>query len=313
MRSPIIAHRLAGRHRGRRGDGPGRRERRRSSPAPPTISTHRPPRPTTASTSPTSTPSRPAPEHDARPERGRAPHPCRRQGRGVPHGRAVRAQGRHATRTAGRTSPIACGSPRRSPTATAARPRPTWSAGRPAPAAARNVWTGKVVADGPDHRLQARASHCATSRAAARPSPASATIRSSSTCPGFVEFKNELLGGIDRTCGTLLGGFTGTDTFAGTNVLSIAIRVPERQARRHRQLDRRLRDHVRPVQRRLEADRPHGPAGDQHRVQRPASCRRLGTTTALEKDAFNAQRPTQRPRDHDRQRRRPCSTRSATS
>ena len=43
--------------------------------------------------------------------------------------------------------------------------------------------------------------------------------------PGFVQFKNELLKGTTNL-GTLLGGFTGQDTFAGTNVLSIAIRVP---------------------------------------------------------------------------------------
>jgi len=49
---------------------------------------------------------------------------------------------------------------------------------------------------------------------------------------GFIQFKSELLAG-NTTLGTpgggpgsLLGGFTGTDTFAGTNVLSLAIRVP---------------------------------------------------------------------------------------
>jgi hypothetical protein len=49
---------------------------------------------------------------------------------------------------------------------------------------------------------------------------------------GFIQFKSELLEGTTDLgmpgggAGTLLGGFTGTDTFAGTNVLSIAIRVP---------------------------------------------------------------------------------------
>ena len=43
--------------------------------------------------------------------------------------------------------------------------------------------------------------------------------------PGFVEFKKQLLAG-STDLGVLLGGFTGTDTFAGTNVSSIAIEVP---------------------------------------------------------------------------------------
>ncbi|MGH2475087.1 MAG: DUF4331 family protein, partial [Candidatus Limnocylindrales bacterium] len=43
--------------------------------------------------------------------------------------------------------------------------------------------------------------------------------------PGFVEFKTQLLAG-STDLGVLLGGFTGADTFAGTNVSSIAIEVP---------------------------------------------------------------------------------------
>ena len=43
--------------------------------------------------------------------------------------------------------------------------------------------------------------------------------------PGFVTFKTNLLAG-STDLGVLLGGFTGTDTFAGTNVSSIAIEVP---------------------------------------------------------------------------------------
>jgi hypothetical protein len=43
--------------------------------------------------------------------------------------------------------------------------------------------------------------------------------------PGFVEFKHQLLAG-STNLSVLLGGFTGTDTFAGTNVSSIAIEVP---------------------------------------------------------------------------------------
>lgn len=45
--------------------------------------------------------------------------------------------------------------------------------------------------------------------------------------PGFVQFKSELLKGA-TALPTLLGGFTGTDTFAGTNVSAIALWVPNR-------------------------------------------------------------------------------------
>ena len=43
--------------------------------------------------------------------------------------------------------------------------------------------------------------------------------------PGFVEFKKQLLAG-STDLGVLLGGFTGVDTFKGTNVSTIAIEVP---------------------------------------------------------------------------------------
>ena len=43
--------------------------------------------------------------------------------------------------------------------------------------------------------------------------------------PGFVEFKKQLLAG-STNLGVLLGGFTGVDTFKGTNVSTIAIEVP---------------------------------------------------------------------------------------
>lgn len=43
--------------------------------------------------------------------------------------------------------------------------------------------------------------------------------------PGFVEFKKQLLAG-STDLPTLLGGFTGVDTFKGTNVSTIAIEVP---------------------------------------------------------------------------------------
>ncbi len=43
--------------------------------------------------------------------------------------------------------------------------------------------------------------------------------------PGFVEFKHQLVGG-STDLGVLLGGFTGKDTFKGTNVTSIALELP---------------------------------------------------------------------------------------
>lgn len=43
--------------------------------------------------------------------------------------------------------------------------------------------------------------------------------------PGFVNFKTKLLAGV-TDLSVLTGGFSGTDTFAGTNVSSIAIEVP---------------------------------------------------------------------------------------
>ena len=51
---------------------------------------------------------------------------------------------------------------------------------------------------------------------------------------GFIQFKGELLKGNTTLgapgggAGSLLGGFTGTDTFAGTNVSSIALWIPDR-------------------------------------------------------------------------------------
>ena len=43
--------------------------------------------------------------------------------------------------------------------------------------------------------------------------------------PGFVEFKKQLLAG-STDLSVLLGGFTGNDTFAGTNITSIVLEVP---------------------------------------------------------------------------------------
>jgi hypothetical protein len=46
--------------------------------------------------------------------------------------------------------------------------------------------------------------------------------------PGFVQFKTNLLAG-STDLGELTGGFTGMDTFAGTNVSSIVIELPHRR------------------------------------------------------------------------------------
>ena len=166
-------------------------------------------------------------------------------------------------------------------------------------AAARNVWSGKVVATGltTPYKHGVKVAHVMGGGAVfagVRDDPFFFDL------PGFVEFKSQLLGG-STNLGTLLGGFTGTDTFAGTNVLSIAIRLPGRQARRHRQLDRRVRDHLHPVQRRLEADRPRRPSGDQHRVQRADPAGDLGLQRARE-GRLQRPAPVRGPLDHHRQR-----------
>ncbi len=90
--------------------------------------------------------------------------------------------------------------------------------------AAANVWSGNVVATGrtTPYRHGLRTAHVNGGGmvfAGTRDDPFFFDL------PGFIEFKNQLLGG-STNLGTLLGGFTATDTFAGTNVLSIAIRVP---------------------------------------------------------------------------------------
>ncbi len=90
--------------------------------------------------------------------------------------------------------------------------------------AADNVWTGDVVAVGRTTPYK----HAVRSAAVNGGGTAFAGTRDDPfffDLPGFVQFKNELLKGTTNL-GTLLGGFTGADTFAGTNVLSIAIRVP---------------------------------------------------------------------------------------
>ena len=127
--------------------------------------------------------------------------------------------------------------------------------------------------------------------------------------PGFVQFKNELLDGTTNL-GTLLGGFTASDTFAGTNVLSIAIHLP----------NAKLGGTGHAVGVYATTSVPsNGGWKPVDRMGRPA----INTVfnglilpsssdyNGLEKDAFNFQRPT-RDADHQGQRDRRCSTRSAT-
>ena len=100
------------------------------------------------------------------------------------------------------------------------------------------MWTGKVVATaGPPRTSTACAPRTSSGGgsvfAGARDDPFFFDL------PGFVEFKNQLLGG-STNLGDLLGGFTATDTFAGTNVLSIAIKLPNASSAA-RELDRRVR------------------------------------------------------------------------
>ncbi|OGO54535.1 MAG: hypothetical protein A2V85_10905 [Chloroflexi bacterium RBG_16_72_14] len=90
--------------------------------------------------------------------------------------------------------------------------------------AARNVWTGAVVAVGRTTPWK----HAVRSASIAGGGMAFAGTRDDPfffDLPGFVTFKHELLGGT-TDLPTLLGDFTGSDTFAGTNVLSIVLRLP---------------------------------------------------------------------------------------
>jgi hypothetical protein len=87
-----------------------------------------------------------------------------------------------------------------------------------------NIWKGKVVAEGRTtpykHAVRtAHVKHGGSVFAGTRDDPFFFDL------PGFVEFKTQLLGG-STDLGELLGGFTAMDTFAGTNVLSVAVRLP---------------------------------------------------------------------------------------
>jgi uncharacterized protein DUF4331 len=88
-----------------------------------------------------------------------------------------------------------------------------------------NAWIGSVVATGKTttyKRSTLRIAHISgggKAFAGVRDDPFFFDL------PGFVEFKKQLLMGT-TDIPTLLGGFTATDTFAGTNISSIAIEVP---------------------------------------------------------------------------------------
>ena len=91
-------------------------------------------------------------------------------------------------------------------------------------AARANAWTGTTVAIGHTtgyHRAPRIAAVLGGGQAFAGPRDDPFFF----DLPGFVEFKKQLLAGSTDTS-VLLGGFTGKDTFAGTNVTSIAIEVP---------------------------------------------------------------------------------------
>ncbi len=156
-------------------------------------------------------------------------------------------------------------------------------------AAARNVWSGKVVATGltTPYKHGVKVAHVMGGGAVfagVRDDPFFFDL------PGFVEFKSQLLGG-STNLGTLLGGFTGTDTFAGTNVLSIAIRLP----------DAKLGGTGNSIGVFATTSTPSNGGWKQiDRVGRPAINTVFnglilpGTSdyNGLEKDAFNAQRPS---------------------
>ncbi len=90
--------------------------------------------------------------------------------------------------------------------------------------AAANIWSGAVVSTGRTTPYK----HTVRTSSVAGGGSAFAGVRDDPfffDLPGFVTFKEELLGG-STDLGELLGGFTASDTFAGTNVLSIALKVP---------------------------------------------------------------------------------------
>src|SRR5690349_10702723 len=87
-----------------------------------------------------------------------------------------------------------------------------------------NVWTGSIVAVGRTTPYK----HTARVASVKGGGSAFAGVRDDPfffDLPGFVTFKEKLLGG-STNLDDLKSGFTGADTFAGTNVLSIVLRLP---------------------------------------------------------------------------------------
>jgi hypothetical protein len=98
-------------------------------------------------------------------------------------------------------------------------------------AARRDEWTGLVIGSGPTTAYK----HAVRTGSLGLGIRSFAGVRDDPfffDLAGFVQFKGELLKGTTALgapgggAGTLLGGFTGNDTFAGTNVSSIALWVP---------------------------------------------------------------------------------------
>jgi hypothetical protein len=157
-------------------------------------------------------------------------------------------------------------------------------------AAISNIWSGAVVAVGrtTPYKHRDRIASVAGGGvvfAGARDDPFFFDL------PGFVTFKNQLLGG-STDLPTLLGGFTHADTFAGTNVLSIAIRLPNvRLGGTGNSIGVFATTSIRSNGGWMQIDRQGRPAINTvfNGLILPSSSDYNG----LEKDAFNFQRPAQ--------------------
>ncbi len=163
---------------------------------------------------------------DPRPERQSADQPGRQQDREVQPERHLPVQHRPERRRASPTWPTGSSSARCGWSPAATSSRTTRSSARTGASARTERLDRHHGRHRDDHHLQAvDAPDRAASPAAARPSSASVTTRSSSTCRASSSSRSSSWPA-RPTSGVLLGGFTGTDTFAGTNVSSIAIEVP---------------------------------------------------------------------------------------
>lgn len=155
--------------------------------------------------------------------------------------------------------------------------------------AVKNVWSGQVLTVGTTtpYKHSTRTAWLAgggTSFAGTRDDPFFFDL------PGFVTFKEQLLGG-STDLGELLGGFTASDTFAGTNVLSIALKVPnDKLGGTGRTVGVWATTSVPNNGGWKQVDRKGRPAINTvfNGLLLPSSSPYNG----LEKDAFNAQRPT---------------------